>query len=353
MKYVLLILTTILPFCGEVLGQNAGNALLFDGSDDYVWSNPNVSALAEGTIEMWFRADTFQQSTALGVGGQGHPGANWDNGYRFGTHSSAGEGIAFGIWTGAWNWSQSGFIPSVGIWHHIACTWGNTGIKIYIDGQPSGFNGYAGANQSYNFDLIGTSSWGDYFAGAIDEVRFWNIARNSTQINATIMDTLGQEYTSTSDSGLVAYYKFDELEDFGIDTDGSDDVRDFSTNENHGDTRGGISLISSGGFIITGIEEMDTKKLLGYTLKQNYPNPFNPITTIEYRISQATRVEIKIYNIMGQEINTLVNKIQSIGNHKVLWDGRDKSGQKVSSGIYLYHLKTGLYNQTQKMIFLQ
>lgn len=76
-------------------------------------------------------------------------------------------------------------------------------------------------------------------------------------------------------------------------------------------------------------------------LNQNYPNPFNPTTTISFTIKDLQKVELEIFNIKGQKIKTLINSIMERGDHLIQWDGTDKTGQPVSSGIYFYNLKTG------------
>ncbi len=97
-----------------------------------------------------------------------------------------------------------------------------------------------------------------------------------------------------------------------------------------------------------------------FKLEQNYPNPFNPSTTIKYSIfvgdghaHPLQNVTLKIYDILGREIATLVNKEQVSDNYQVLWDGKNDNGVKVSSGVYLYSLKAGSFISTKKMMFLQ
>lgn len=76
-----------------------------------------------------------------------------------------------------------------------------------------------------------------------------------------------------------------------------------------------------------------------YSLYQNYPNPFNPSTTIQYELPKQSYVTLKIYDVFGQEVATLVSEVQREGRYSVQWDGRNKSGVQVSSGIYFYQLK--------------
>ena len=85
----------------------------------------------------------------------------------------------------------------------------------------------------------------------------------------------------------------------------------------------------------------------------NYPNPFNPETIISYSLSTNDNIKLEIYNIKGQKVRTLVNKRQKSGYYQSAWDGKDDSGKKLSSGIYLYRLKTSDKLFTRKMLMLK
>lgn len=90
-----------------------------------------------------------------------------------------------------------------------------------------------------------------------------------------------------------------------------------------------------------------------FELSQNYPNPFNPETRIKYQLPNAERVVIKIYDVLGREVRTLVDDQREAGYHEVLWDGRDNFGIKVSSGIFYYRIIAGEFHQTKKMLLLK
>ncbi|NIA29627.1 MAG: T9SS type A sorting domain-containing protein [Actinobacteria bacterium] len=95
----------------------------------------------------------------------------------------------------------------------------------------------------------------------------------------------------------------------------------------------------------------------GFRLVQNYPNPFNPQTTIEYQIPISSHMALRIFNVWGQEVLTLVNKDQSAGNYSVVWDGKDDLGKDVTSGIYFYQMRANAgknsFWQTKKLLFLK
>jgi hypothetical protein len=95
-----------------------------------------------------------------------------------------------------------------------------------------------------------------------------------------------------------------------------------------------------------------------YALKQNYPNPFNPKTKIEFSLPVAADVQLVVYNILGQEVVSLINEQKSAGNHSIFWNADDSKGIKLSSGIYLYKLKaTGNdgseFQEIKKMVLLK
>lgn len=89
-----------------------------------------------------------------------------------------------------------------------------------------------------------------------------------------------------------------------------------------------------------------------YELKQNYPNPFNPATTIKFSIPQTDFVEIMIYNVLGQQVKTLVSQKLLTGFHQVVWDGKNDQGLKVSTGVYLLKMKCKDFVQTRKMMIV-
>lgn len=90
-----------------------------------------------------------------------------------------------------------------------------------------------------------------------------------------------------------------------------------------------------------------------YALAQNYPNPTCGQTSILYQIPENTYVTLKIYNVVGQLIRTLVDEPMKAGYYRVNWDGRNESNDKVASGIYFYRIKAGSYIKMKKMVLVQ
>ncbi|MEJ2637046.1 MAG: FlgD immunoglobulin-like domain containing protein, partial [Calditrichia bacterium] len=104
---------------------------------------------------------------------------------------------------------------------------------------------------------------------------------------------------------------------------------------------------------ITGIAENGGEIPRTFALKQNFPNPFNPTTMIEYDLPKLTHVKLIIYNSLGQEVKVLVDKHQSSGSFKVEWNGRDKYGNRLSSGFYFCRIQADGFVKTSKMLLLK
>jgi hypothetical protein len=112
-------------------------------------------------------------------------------------------------------------------------------------------------------------------------------------------------------------------------------------------------------FTETGVEDNPDEESspTDFHLSQNYPNPFNPTTRIRYTVgakqTQPVPVSLKIYNVLGRLVRTLVDEEKAAGNHRVTWDGRDDRGQELSSGVYLYRLEIENLHVSRRMLLLK
>jgi len=120
----------------------------------------------------------------------------------------------------------------------------------------------------------------------------------------------------------------------------------------------GVSEITPGfhrGFIGIGVgvdgEVINTPQ--AFSLNQNYPNPFNPETNIEFNLPSEQNVTLMVFNLLGQQVRTLVNGTMGAGTHSVIWDGRNDDGVNVPSGIYFYKMITPEFSQTNKMALIR
>ena len=105
--------------------------------------------------------------------------------------------------------------------------------------------------------------------------------------------------------------------------------------------------------IVTGVNEDFLATPLIYSLDQNFPNPFNPETRIYFQVPTNHDVQLVIYNMMGQQIRTLVDEAYSAGRHVVNWDGRNNDGIRVPSGMYVYRIKAGEFIDFKKMMLVK
>jgi hypothetical protein len=110
----------------------------------------------------------------------------------------------------------------------------------------------------------------------------------------------------------------------------------------------------------TGVDDENhgEEKLIEFALSQNYPNPFNPKTTIRFKVEgQRLKVPIpttlKIYNVLGEVVRTLVNEPKWAGNYTVQWDGKNDKGEQLASGVYFYELRAGDHTSAKKMVLLK
>lgn len=117
----------------------------------------------------------------------------------------------------------------------------------------------------------------------------------------------------------------------------------------------GIRISDNWGLAVTGtatgVEEKPTAIIpTDFQLAQNYPNPFNPSTVISYQLPAAGHVSLKVYDVLGNEVATLVNEFQQAGNYNSTFN---TNSAKLSSGVYFYKLQSGSFVQTKKMILMK
>jgi hypothetical protein len=113
-----------------------------------------------------------------------------------------------------------------------------------------------------------------------------------------------------------------------------------------------MGIIQGEGTICGGVNSIDSETEIDipkvFTLDQNYPNPFNPTTSIQYQVSRISQVSLKVYDVLGNEVATLVDEYKPAGRYEVEFNAAE-----LTSGIYFYKLKAGDFNQTKKMLLLK
>ena len=326
-------------------GQNSNKALLLDGDDDFMNTNGTVfGTLNAVTISAWIKS--------------------WSAGAILTTHSHGVYWESVELLTQWFIINQSDQMSTRQVlnfpgiadstWHHIAAVWDGGEMRIYLDGLAYGDSieaPYLPWNSPASITIGARESFATPLAiseirGKIDELRVWNVVRSQSQIQAGMHNILGSEYYSSLDSGLIAYWRFDELEDLGVGAEGLNDIRDFSANQLHGDLIGDATIDTSS--IVLDIKQYTQQFPQIMKLHQNYPNHFNPSTKIKIDLPKPETVKIEIYNVIGQKIVTLLNKPMPAGYHEVEFDGTN-----LSSGIYLYWIDAGAWQDMKKMVYIK
>jgi hypothetical protein len=103
-----------------------------------------------------------------------------------------------------------------------------------------------------------------------------------------------------------------------------------------------------GQFAYSNVVEVDVTKPLNFNLSQNYPNPFNPVTNIKYSIPSVSKVTLKVYDVLGNEVSTLVNEVKNAGSYDVQFDA-----SSLSSGIYFYTIQADNFTSTKKLTLMK
>lgn len=168
-------------------------------------------------------------------------------------------------------------------------------------------------------------------------------------ITSTETNNKGFEIQRSEYSGQKSYWKkIGFVEGFGTT---SEEHTYFYTDNNPGAGQYLYRLKQidyDGTFKLSQQVEVNITSPIRFALEQNYPNPFNPITKIKYSIPGISNVQMKVYDVLGEEVATLVNEKQQAGRYEIMFDGNN-----FATGIYLYRLTAGSYTETRKMILLK
>ena len=293
-------------------------------------------------------------------------------------HNCSGDGITLAS-------EQGGLLENISVYNNIIYYNRNVGITVTPNGDvpdPPMKNIKIINNTIYNngWDL-GGDSWGGGIG--VDNPNTTNlIIRNNiisqnlnfqiaieSSVQNLIIDfnlingfrgELSEEvYGENYVEGDPKFVNITE-EDFHLQSD-SPAIDNGSSAEAPGDDFDGNPRSQDAGFDIgdseygqTGVESEKLESvILNFELFQNYPNPFNPETIIKYGLPHASNVEISIFNLRGQKINTLIKNFRTAGTFQVKWDGTDKNGFPVASGVYLYQLKADDFWVVKKMLLIQ
>jgi len=196
-------------------------------------------------------------------------------------------------------------------------------------------------NLKLNNDIFNTKNFSTNFSGSIKSLTLTGNTQNVVVIGN--FDVVSQSASTSSFPYTGTWYDYLS----GSTVDISSAPIPLAPGEFHIYTSSPLPAPDTS--VVTGIKGNDFS-VKTFSLDQNYPNPFNPSTTIKYQISKSSFVTLKIYDVLGREVTTLVNTKQQAGRYSVQLSATD---HQLSSGVYFYQLKAGSFISTKKMILLK
>lgn len=218
-----------------------------------------------------------------------------------------------------------------GQWTHLAVTVGAGTIKFFKNGTMVFTQASSPVLGSSSNEMRIGRGGNDPASGNIDEIRLWNIVRTDPQIAAEMCN----KWIANSTTGLKGKWHFDSTY---VD----------SVSGWNGTRLGNVGFDTVTWCPITGIQQIGSTLPKEYMLLQNYPNPFNPSTTIEFSIPKEGYVEMKLFDIIGREVATLVSDPYRAGTYTVTFDASE-----LASGVYFYRITSGNFTDTKKMVFIK
>lgn len=338
-----------------------------NGSYINIPHNSNLAPTSQITVECWVKPSNITQSSTILRKSNGGQIA----GYQLAMYYEGKINFQLIRSSNPIN-CQGNTILTPNIWTHVAGTFDGTALKVYVNGIFDGQFNYSGAIEQSSSPLgigaVPRTSDNDGFLGCIDEVRISNIARNSfipVELSSFSCFLENQKVE-------LRWTTATELNNSGFEIERSTDLQNWdmigfvkgngtSTSE-HSYFFQDIDCVVDGEYYYR-LKQIDFNGKFSYSqivdatvnfvpkvlvLNQNYPNPFNPITLIKYALPKASHVVIKIFDILGNELETLVDEYQYEGYYTTQFDAN-----KLSSGVYIYRIQAGTFVQNRKMILMK
>ncbi len=316
--------------CGvniTTVGVNSALLLPTPGSNTNYVSIPHNAAMVgfpNITIEAWVKLGSTSSANAILNKGAG----SFD--YQFGINPG---GIPYMIIGGS-SANSTGLTVTAGVWTHIAATYDGANVRFYKDGVLASTIPFTTALGTSTNEMRIARGNGDPFSGDIDELRLWSVVRTDAQIFDDRCKKNPSSFTSTT--GLLALWHLDNnLIDAYSGFNGTINGTVSYDFYNYPDATMSCPVV--------GISPNNA--VSQNNLDVNYPNPFNQYTMINYQIVNNSDVVLKVYDIMGKEIATLVNTKQNAGKYEVKF-----SVANLPAGIYVYQLRTNNFSQSKRMM---
>jgi len=263
---------------------------------------------------------------------------------------------------GGKTWTSGLMVPSTATGSLCESPWGS----IYLGSDSAGierstdlghtWHNSQGFSPSVNAIAVGPAT--PMYASTVNQGVFYSLdsgitwkagGLNGILVNALALNSSGNLYAATEAQGI--YVSIDSARSWRQINNG---LLNYSIADIAFDSAGYGFIGTIGGgvyvteFSTTSVKTANNGIIRGYRLDQNYPNPFNPTTVIDYQLPAMSIVSLKVYDMLGREVQTLVNGRQEAGLHSVTFNPRF-----LASGLYFYRLKAGSYSETKKLVVLR
>ncbi len=225
-------------------------------------------------------------------------------------------------------------------WHHIAVCRSGSATRIFLDGVEKASADLAPVASDAPFYVGGQDTWFGAWTSKIDEFRFSNVARYTSDFTPTVHDP---EFIS--DDNTILLYHFDNNTEFPPSNSSGKSF----TQVNH--DVAGTDYVEDSSLPFDGtlaINDNPDKIVDSYQLLQNYPNPFNPTTSIPFVLTNPANIILSIYDMTGKLVGEIANGWYSAGKYVVSFNATN-----LSSGVYLYRLQAGNISAIRKMMLVK
>ncbi len=186
------------------------------------------------------------------------------------------------------------------------------------------------------------------FRQSLKEGQIWDLRVKSNEVASVVRLNWAVERLPETDMEVVLY---DKNRNKTIDMNS---YHEYSFQRYHDDEEAGFQVFAgSPGFIGKQVGDLRAQFPQEFGLSQNYPNPFNATTRIDFKIPSLQRVSLKIYDLLGREVKSLVDDVRPAGYYHIVWNGRNNAGAEVSSGIYVCLVRAGEQTETRKVILMK
>jgi hypothetical protein len=256
-----------------------------------------------------------------------------------------------GFDTAVWAWD----VVVSGDLAYIADGWGLVIVDVSGPGNPESVGDYQIGPWSYGVYVSGDYA---YLGNSTDGLRVLDVSDPENPVSVGLCDTPGYAGGVVVD-GYIAFVADSEYGMQVIDVSNPYNPYIIKTLDTPG-IANRVAIKSGGDVALTGVGKdpgtgiQETAIPLRYTMYQNIPNPFNPTTTIRYDVPvTGGRVTVRIYDVSGRLVRTLVDRVETPGEKRVVWYGRNDRGNSVATGVYFYRMTAPGFTMTKKMVLLQ